>query len=215
MGVRLESARQLSGLILAAGQGSRLGGRPKALLRYRNEFFIDRLVRTLRESGCSSIVVVLGSAADEVLQTAQLHDVYVVINPDWESGMSSSLQLGVANIDPRDGDVIISVVDQPDVSKDSVARLRAWHRSGRITVPTFSERPGHPVLFDTALAHDAAVAARGDVGARDFVRLHPEVVDYVDCSDIGSGLDVDTSADLQAFTDGLTIRDDLPAADNK
>jgi len=50
--------------------------------------------------------------------------------------------------------------------------------------------------------------ATGDVGARKFMQLHPQVVSYVDCSDIGSGLDIDTQEDLQSLVERLRQGED-------
>lgn len=76
-------------------------------------------------------------------------------------------------------------------------RLSGHHRWRRITVPVFSRQPGHPVHMDPFLAQKAAAMASGDVGARKFIRLHPQILTYADCSDIGAGLDIDTSQDLK------------------
>ncbi|AUI53866.1 hypothetical protein AC20117_22930 (plasmid) [Arthrobacter crystallopoietes] len=193
----------MAGLILAAGAGRRMAAGPKALLRYRNEYFIDRLGRTLQEAGCSPVSVVLGCEADEVQRTAHLADMRVVVNPQWASGMASSFRVGIAASILGEADILVSVVDQPDVSKEIIARLRGDHGPGRITVPLYAGNPGHPVLLDAALARKAAATAAGDSGARAFMLRHPSVVDYVDCSDLGSGLDVDTPEDLRGLKDLL------------
>lgn len=70
----------LSGLIFAAGQGRRLGAGPKVLLRYRYEYFLERLARIFHESGGSPIIAVLGCGADEVLESAHLGNASAVLN---------------------------------------------------------------------------------------------------------------------------------------
>ncbi|MYW10849.1 NTP transferase domain-containing protein, partial [Streptomyces sp. SID2563] len=57
---------QIAGLLLAAGGGRRLGGRPKALLEHRGRPLVEHALRTLREGGCGPVHVVLGASADEV-----------------------------------------------------------------------------------------------------------------------------------------------------
>jgi nicotine blue oxidoreductase len=203
----------LSGLIFAAGQGRRLGAGPKALLRYRNEYFLERLARIFHESGCSPIIAVLGCGADEVLESAHLGNASAVLNSDWASGMASSFRRGIAAFQDLEGDILVSVVDQPDVSTETITRLRSVHRPGRITVPLFSQQPGHPVLFDPVLARRAAAMATGDIGARKFIQTHPEVVTYVDCSDLGSGMDIDTPEDLQLLAERLRQREETCVGD--
>ncbi|EMY32227.1 molybdenum cofactor cytidylyltransferase [Arthrobacter crystallopoietes BAB-32] len=62
-------------------------------------------------------------------------------------------------------------------------------------------RRGHPLVFDGAHAAAAAALAAGDAGARTYLAEHPELVDLVDCSDLGSAADVDTPADLPLLQD--------------
>jgi len=75
-----------AGLLLAAGAGRRLG-RPKALVRFDGALLVERGVRLLHDGGCDPVIVVLGAAADEVMERADLAGVRVVRNEAWESGM--------------------------------------------------------------------------------------------------------------------------------
>ncbi|MGC3002962.1 NTP transferase domain-containing protein, partial [Streptomyces sp. G35A] len=62
----------VTGLLLAAGGGRRLGGRPKALLPHRGRPLVEHAVRVLRAGGCERVHVVLGAGADEVRARARL-----------------------------------------------------------------------------------------------------------------------------------------------
>jgi nicotine blue oxidoreductase len=68
--------------------------------------------------------------------------------------------------------------------------------SSAALAPEIKLRRGHPIVFDASLAAAAAAEAAGDAGARDYLDRHPELIDLVDCSDLGSPADVDTPADL-------------------
>lgn len=83
-----------AGLLLAAGEGARLGT-PKALVVLGGERLVDRGVRVLREGGCNPVLVVLGAAVVPV------RGAVVVRNPDWRTGMGSSLRTGLAALPPR------------------------------------------------------------------------------------------------------------------
>ncbi|SCF86584.1 MobA-like NTP transferase domain-containing protein, partial [Streptomyces sp. Ncost-T6T-2b] len=87
---------KVAGVLLAAGGGRRLGGRPKALLEHRGRPLIEHAVRSLRNGGCGPLHVVLGAAAEEVRARADLTGCAVSVNPGWEEGMGSSLRLGLA-----------------------------------------------------------------------------------------------------------------------
>ncbi|MEU9097709.1 NTP transferase domain-containing protein, partial [Streptomyces sp. NPDC048361] len=89
------NAAQVTAVLLAAGGGRRLGGRPKALLAHRGRPLVENAVRVLREGGCRTVYVVLGAAADEVRARADLAGCVLVDNPDWGEGMGSSLRTGL------------------------------------------------------------------------------------------------------------------------
>ncbi|MBG0817366.1 NTP transferase domain-containing protein [Planomonospora sp. ID82291] len=183
-----------AGLLLAAGSGSRLGG-PKALVEFGGERLVDRGVRTLRDGGCRPVVVVLGAA------TAQVRGAVTVRNPGWRSGMGSSLRLGLEVLPPDAGHVVVALVDQPLIGAAVVGRLvRAGRDGAPIAVATYGGARRNPVLI--AREHFAGVAelAVGDVGARPFLRAHPELVVEVPCDGLGDPADIDTPADLEKLS---------------
>lgn len=170
-------------------------GKPKALVEVAGERLVDRGVSALRGSRCEPVVVVLGAALLEVPNAVVVH------NPDWRSGMGSSLRTGLAGLPPESTAVVVALVDQPRVGPDAVLRLRAAYAAGAgIAVATYDGQPRNPVLF--AREHWPAVAesAVGDVGARPFIREHRDLVAFVECGDIASPDDIDTLEDLEAFT---------------
>ena len=77
----------IAGLILAAGESSRMGT-PKATLAYRGRTFLELIVETLREGGLERIFVVLGHQAAEIQRRVEIDFAQVVINPDYRSGQT-------------------------------------------------------------------------------------------------------------------------------
>lgn len=205
--MRNTEAAGTTGVVLAAGGGARLGRGPKALLPYRGRPLVEAVAEALLDGGCREVVVVLGAGAHDVLAAARLDGCRTVVNHEWQSGMGSSLLLGNAAADPRDH-VMIALVDQPGLSSLAVARLLASHSPGRVTAAAYDDgaaaaqggdgglRRGHPLVIDASLRQAVAATVTGDAGARAFLRNHPELVDEVDCSDLSSGLDVDTPEQL-------------------
>ena len=190
------------GLVLAAGAGRRLGRGPKALLpRDDGITLIESVVLALLGGGCRDVTVVTGARGEEVASAlAGCDRVAVAVNPDWSSGMGSSLRRGLQAIGPGT-DVMVTPVDRPGICAAEVARLIAAHRPGAITAAAHRDsegrlRRGHPVLFDASWTSQAAAAAHRDVGARDLLEAHRSVVDLIDCSDLDDGADVDVPADL-------------------
>lgn len=195
-GVRTGTA----GLLLAAGGGRRLGGRPKALLSHRGRPLVEHAVRALRDAGCASVYVVLGAApAEDVRARAALPGCVLLDNPGWEEGMGSSLRLGLhalaAHTDA--GAAVVSLVDQPDIGAEAVARVSGAFRSpDSLAAAAYSGRRGHPVLLGSAHWEGIAANACGDRGARDYLREHAQELTLVECGDIAEPADIDTPADL-------------------
>ncbi|HSZ43276.1 MAG TPA: NTP transferase domain-containing protein, partial [Trebonia sp.] len=82
------TAMAVAGILLAAGGGSRLG-RPKALVEFDGQTLAERGVATLRDGGAGPVLVVSGAAPVSVAGARTVH------NPGWETGMGSSLAVGL------------------------------------------------------------------------------------------------------------------------
>lgn len=172
------------GIVLAAGAGRRFG-RPKALVEYRGSRLVDRAVALLRDGGCDTVLVVAGAAPLTVAGAI------VVDNPSWEEGMGSSVRAALAVADASAA--VLVPVDTPFLGPDAVRRLIAAYRDGAsVATATYEGKRGHPVLL--AAAHWPAVIATavGDVGARAFLKQHPDLITAVPCDGTGRPDDVDT-----------------------
>ncbi|GAA1515876.1 nucleotidyltransferase family protein [Sphaerisporangium rubeum] len=179
-----------AGLLLAAGAGTRFGA-PKAAVELAGERLADRGVRLLRDGGCDPVVVVLG-AADVPVRGAS-----VARNPDWETGMGSSLRAGLAALRRSAAAVVIALADQPLIGPEAVRRLvAAWRDGASAAVATYGGAPRNPVLLAREHFAGAATLAVGDVGARAYLRSRPGLAAEVPCDDVGDPADVDTPADL-------------------
>jgi CTP:molybdopterin cytidylyltransferase MocA len=190
----------LAGVVLAAGGGSRFGG-PKALIRLGAELLVERAVRVLRAGGCDRVVVVLGAGADGVRAAADLAEVSTVDNPDWPTGLASSLRAGLAAVPPGAGAAVVALVDQPLVTAAAVERLAAAWRAGAVAaVAGYAGQPRNPVLLDRGVFAGVAAAATGDTGARGWLRANPGKVTLVPCDGAGDPYDIDTPADLAAVS---------------
>ena len=191
----------VAALVLAAGGGRRLGGRPKALIRYRGRPLVEHAAEVARTGGCGSVTVVLGAARERVRAEARLPDCRLVDNPAWESGLGSSLRAGLAALPPGVPAVLVLLVDTPGVTPAAVARLLAAHRAGgRLVAAAYGGRRGHPVLIGARYVAEAAAGATGDAGARALLAAHPAEVVLVECADVAVPDDLDTPADLARWT---------------
>lgn len=185
---------RVAGLLLAAGGGRRYG-MPKALVELGGRRFVESSAAVLREGGCAPVVVVLGAGADDVRAKADLAGYTVVDNPQWTTGMGSSLRVGLAALSESEFEAVaVLPVDVPGVTPAAVRRVLGHASPAALVRATYAELPGHPVLIGREHFAGVYASATGDVGARDYLRSHE--VTGVDCSDIATGVDVDRPEDL-------------------
>jgi CTP:molybdopterin cytidylyltransferase MocA len=194
---------RVAGVVLAAGGGSRYGS-PKALVRLRGRLLVERAADLLAAGGCDPVVVVLGAAADQVLAAARLPrtGVRTVVNPDWPTGMGSSLRVGLAAVPAEAEAVVVTLVDTPGLGPESVRRLVAAGGPDGAAQATYGGRRGHPVLLGRTVITEVAAAATGDRGAGPWLAAHPERVRLVPCDGTGDPRDVDVPDDLAAVVAG-------------
>ena len=183
------------GILLAAGEGRRMG-RPKALLRDADgTSWLLRSCAALDDGGCDQVVVVLGAGSAEARELLADVPVDVIVAPDWSRGMSASLRAGLGFL--VEGDVaLLHLVDLPDVGPEVVARVLDSGRAAAGGDPrdalaraAYAGVPGHPVLLGRRHWPGALRSAAGDEGARGYLAEHPPLL--VDCGDLASGADVD------------------------
>ncbi|GES28743.1 4-diphosphocytidyl-2C-methyl-D-erythritol synthase [Streptomyces angustmyceticus] len=189
---------RVAGLLLAAGGGRRLGGRPKALLGHRGRPLVEHAARALRDGGCDPVHIVLGAAAGSVRERADLSGYGLSENPDWAQGMGSSLRTGLAALAGSGADaVVVSLVDQPGIGASAVARVvAAYEGRASLASAAYDGRRGHPVLFGADRWADIAATAQGDRGARAYLQRHADALTLVECADIAEPYDIDTPEDL-------------------
>ena len=183
-----------AGLVLAAGEGRRLG-RPKVLVEVGGQPLLQRAVATLAEGGCAPVVAVVPPGLPVSAGAAD-----VVPNPAWRSGMGSSLRVGLAALtaDPAPRAAVVLLVDTPLVGPGAVRRLAEAHAGGAaVAIATYGGRRGHPVLLGREHWAEVARLAAGDAGARAFLRSRPELVVEVACDGTGDPMDIDTPEDLR------------------
>jgi molybdenum cofactor cytidylyltransferase len=193
----------IAGLILAAGESSRMGT-PKATLAYRGRTFLERIVQTLREGGLDRLLVVLGHQAEDVQRQVKIEPAQVVINPDYRSGQTSSFQAGLRALLADDlGAVLLCLVDHPAVCAETVRRIVAAFRqsSAPVVIPTYHGRRGHPVLIARQVFEEL-LALPCDAGADSVVRKYRPATQFVEVEDEGIIMDVDDPETYQRLISG-------------
>jgi molybdenum cofactor cytidylyltransferase len=185
---------KLSAVILAAGASSRMG-QPKALLEYRGETFLNRLIRIF-SAQCEQVIVVLGYDAESIRSSVTV-PAQVVVNPHPERGQLSSLQCGLRAVDPCADGVFFTPVDLPAFSQQTVAELARSFTEQAALAPRHNGRHGHPVLVAARHVSDLLAA---ESSARDV--MHQLAVEYIDVDDPGVLKDADDAAAYEELTRG-------------
>ncbi len=178
----------VASLILAGGASRRMGT-AKALLDYRGETFLDRLIRIFAET-CNSVTVVLGH--DQTIQHRILlaSQANFVINPDYEKGQLTSLQCGLLAVPPEAEAVIFTPVDYPAIDPSTIQKMIAAASESRFVVPRWNGRHGHPVLFAASVINEF-LSLPAEAEARTVVRRNIQHTNYVEVEDPGILCDVD------------------------
>lgn len=174
-------------------------GTPKALLRFRDETFLDRLIRIFSRV-CQPVIVVVGQHADQIRSGIERpREVLFALNPDPDRGMLSSLQCGLSMVPPQAQAAMFLPVDHPHVEVSTFETLAAqFHFSGTpVIVPTYGGEHGHPVCISREVI-DELLGLSPDAMASDVIHRHiPETV-YVEVADPAVVTDVD---DPTAYAD--------------
>jgi len=189
----------VAGVLLAAGEGSRFG-RPKALVEVNGRTLAERGAELLRSGGADPLLIVTGAAQVHLLGTQ------TVDNPDWRTGMGSSLRAALRALTGTQdvSAVVVALADQPLVGPEAVARLIAAYRAGAsVVVAAYDGQPRNPVLFAREHWPEVIATAAGDTGARAFLRARADLVTLVECGDTGRPDDIDTPADLARIAAAL------------
>jgi nicotine blue oxidoreductase len=184
-------------IVLAAGEGRRLGLGPKAHVRLGGATFLERVVRTCRDAEISGIWVV-GSPTDARMATAcAALAVRLAINAQPELGMSSSVQVGLraAHADCPRG-VFVFPVDHPLVRVSTLDALAAALDDDACVRPRSAGQHGHPILLGAAVVARLIAVERREPLRDALARVAPRFVD-VPCDDDATVQGVNTPAELE------------------
>ncbi|MGI9160024.1 MAG: nucleotidyltransferase family protein [Saprospiraceae bacterium] len=189
-------------IVLAAGASRRLG-RAKQLLPFQNKPLLQHVLHQTRILDWNNQVLVLGAGAEIILPALDIGGFEPALNPDWETGMASSVRVGVEQTLARCPDtenLLFLVCDQPFVSAGLLRDLRALHmQSGKkITACRYQDTLGVPAIFSKSVFPEL-LGLQGDRGAAGVIRKHAG-----DCAEMPfehGAVDVDTEADYRQLGD--------------
>jgi molybdenum cofactor cytidylyltransferase len=162
--------------VLAAGFSRRMGVQ-KLLLPFGGKTVIAHVVDQLLASAVGEVHVVVGHQAERVSLELSGRPVSVVKNPDYESGMLSSVRCGLRALPRRCRAILVVLGDQPSITTELVdLMIRSFAATDKnILVPCYEGKRGHPVLFSQQYREDI-LTHYDDVGLRGLLHAHPDDV---------------------------------------
>jgi molybdenum cofactor cytidylyltransferase len=187
-------AERVGAVILAAGEAKRFGSQ-KLLAQFDGRALVEHVIAAANESSLTDVVVVVGADADQVTHVA-MGRARIVLNPDYATGQSSSLQAGLRALADDIDAAVVLLGDVPGVTSALIEALIAKHReTGAPAVASrWNAAMSPPVLLHRDL-FGAAAALRGDVGMRDVLAGRDDVAVVEVTGDLGVLGDVDTPED--------------------
>jgi molybdenum cofactor cytidylyltransferase len=179
-------------------------GENKLLADVRGKTMIRGVVEACLQSKADLVVVVLGHEEQAVRGALEGLQCRLVVNENYESGQSSSLKKGLAEVQ---GEVDAILVTPGDIALMSPRFMNSvieeyLERDGKIVVASHRGRSGHPILIDGSLFDEVARVDEASFGLKAVVNAHFSEVRRVEVDSRDVLLDVDTKNDYERFVLG-------------
>ncbi len=187
--------KKIAIVIIAAGSSSRLG-QAKQLLPYKNTFLLGYVLEECLAAKVGDIIVVLGANRVAIASKIQNFECRTCYNPNWATGMGTSIACGIAEVaaNPLDGAIIV-LSDQPFFDRTLLHQLLAEQSltNAPIVASKYQEGMGPPAFFAASLFPELQ-ELQGDVGAKPLVKKYFDELAFIPFPK--GNLDIDTEADL-------------------
>ncbi len=185
-------------IVLAAGYSSRMGGAFKPLLKLGAYTVLERAVMSHLAAGIQNVRVVVGYRADEVIESVKHLGISVVRNRNFDKGMFSSIQAGVATLNTEVQAFFIMPVDIPLVNSATIRKILGNYERNYygITYPVYKGKKGHPPLITSKYISEIIESPAPD-GLRGILNSHEDEACGVEVDDEAVLLDIDTFKDYR------------------
>lgn len=206
---------RIGAVLLAAGEGVRMGGVAKGLIRLQGVPLIKRQLIALSGAGVDEVVVVTGYARDAIEAQVQSFPVTLAHNPDFGRGQQSSVRVGLAALSGYFDAVFVVLADQPLIGAGDLTELIGAFKkrpSGHMVVPVVNGQRGNPILLDET-AREKVLASDTHLGCRHLMERQPELVFVHETGNNRFITDLDTLDDLHQLAQRTGWRLELPSTE--
>lgn len=208
--------RQVSAILLAAGESRRMGAHNKLTLPVAGVPLLRRAAGILLNSRLHEIVVVTGHAQQTARALLEDLPVRIIYNAHYREGQMTSVYRGMAALtEPCDG-VMVCLSDQPLLEAGDIDRVIdafLHHCPTSVLVPTWRGQRGNPIILDCR-HREAILGGQRNLGCRKLVENNPSLVTPLEMDNDHVVFDLDTAADYQRLLQRLEP-DNNAAADVK
>lgn len=208
----LHARLRIGAVLLAAGEGRRMGGVAKPLIRLQGVPLISRQLVALSGAGVDEVVVVTGPAREAVEVEMRSYVVTLAHNDAYADGQEGSVRVGLAALSGPFDAVIVMPADLPLIGAgDLIELIGAFKKrnGGHVVVPVVEERRGDPIVLDeVALAQ--ILASGANLACRSFIERNPEGVALHETANTRFTTDLDTLDDVRELERRTGWRFDLP-----
>ena len=191
----------ISAIILAAGEGKRIGT-TKALLNWGNENLINYQINSLSHKSITEKIVVVGSESEKVKKAILRNEIKIAENNDYLSGKTSSIKKGISYIENDQNDILLIAVDQPR-TEDLINKVVNFHITNpldkKISMPYKEGHGGHPIIFSNLFLDDLSKIKEESFGIREIIKNNSESIIRFKTTDFSSNIDINTSEDYELF----------------
>jgi len=166
----------ISAILLAAGQSKRMNGENKLIKKIQGVPLIKHSIINILESSIDELIIVTGYQNKILEKIVDKNEkIKIVFNEQFESGMASSIRMGIKNLSDKTKAFFICLGDMPMVNKHIYNELIRHIDSGEIIIPTFKKQQGNPILFSISMK-DKIKNIKGDVGAKEIIKKNKDKI---------------------------------------
>jgi len=190
----------VSAILLAAGESKRMGKRDKRFLPYQSRPLVEHVLDQIAQSQAVEVIVVRNGQNDDSLEALQHERIRVIVNPDFQQGMTTSIQVGVQAASPETQGYMICLADQPLLQPSEYTQLITafeaafQHNPESILVPFYGGKKGNPVIFSAS--YRAAILTHTEMeGCKEIVQANQANLVRLSMSTPHILVDVDTPED--------------------
>ena len=182
----------ISAILLAAGQSKRMFGENKLTKTIQGIPLIKHSIKNILDSTIDELVIVLGHEKEVIEKLiAKNEKIKCVFNKDFQTGIASSIKIGLSHLSKNTQAFFICLGDMPFVNESIYNLLVKSKNNKEIIVPKYKNQQGNPVLFDKKMK-EKLMMIEGDLGAKKILELNKEKIFNININNSAIIIDFDT-----------------------